>query len=53
MKGIIKNWRTTVAGVVTILAGSFYFIEGDKNHAIELLTLGIGLIAAKDGIDHE
>lgn len=48
MKHIIKNWRTTIAGVLTISAGLALYLKGDKEHGVAFITTGIGLIASKD-----
>ncbi|MGR3790659.1 hypothetical protein ACUXZJ_07085 [Flavobacterium sp. TN-1] len=52
MKLFFKNWKTTSAGVVSIVSGVLLFIN-DKTKAIEALTAilaGIGLVFSQDGV---
>lgn len=52
MKLFFKNWKTTSAGVVSIVSGVLLFIN-DKTKAIEALTAvlaGIGLIFSQDAV---
>ena len=49
MKSIIKNWKTTLFGVSSILAGvSQYIKTGDIPGALTTILIGLGLIQAKD-----
>ncbi|MFK7004071.1 MULTISPECIES: hypothetical protein [Flavobacterium] len=50
IKTIFKNWKTTSAGVVSIVSGVLLFVN-DKTKTIEALTAvlaGIGLIFSQD-----
>lgn len=50
MKRILKNWKTTVCGLATVLTGVKTFITtGSVSGAVETIILGLGLIFAKDG----
>ena len=57
MKNIFKNWKTTLAGIATILGGLAatikFALAGDYGAAFTTLSTtiptGIGLITAKDG----
>lgn len=50
MKAILKNWKTTSAGIISIVSAVSLYIT-DKSKLIEAVTLllaGIGLIFAGD-----
>lgn len=50
MKNFIKNWRTTIPGIIVIIL-SCYLIITSKIGVAEfgtLISLGIGLLFAKD-----
>jgi len=51
MRHLIKNWRTTVSGVLVIGAAAVLYIKGNTDTAAALFTTGIGLISAKDGVE--
>ena len=49
MKGILKNWKTTLVGITAILVGVKTFItSGSIQDAYTSIIAGIGLIFAKD-----
>lgn len=50
MNKIIKNWKTTALGVLTIAIGAILYIKGDQTAALAAITSGIGLIHSADGI---
>lgn len=50
MNSIIKNWKTTALGVITIAIGAILYIKGDQTAALAAITSGIGLIHSADGI---
>jgi hypothetical protein len=50
MNNIIKNWKTTVLGVLTIAIGAILYIKGDQTSAFAAFTSGIGLIHSQDGV---
>ncbi|MET2996479.1 hypothetical protein [Flavobacterium columnare] len=52
IKIIFKNWKTTSAGVVSIVSGVLLFVN-DKTKLIEALSAvlaGIGLIFSQDAV---
>lgn len=49
MKNIFKNWKTTLTGVGTIIAGVFTGLHGNWSMAVPQIIAGVGLIFAKDG----
>jgi len=51
-KRLLKNWKTTAAGVVVLgtgVATAFHFITEETAAAIITLATAAGLIGAKDG----
>lgn len=51
MNKIIKNWKTTALGVLTIAIGAILYIKGDQTAALASLSSGIGLIQAHDAVE--
>jgi hypothetical protein len=51
MNKIIKNWKTTALGVLTIAIGAILYIKGDQTAALAALSSGIGLIQAHDAVE--
>ena len=52
MKTLFRNWKTTLAGVVTLVAtagSTLGFLGHDQVNAIMALAVSFGLMAAKDG----
>lgn len=46
---MLKNWKTTLAGIATILAGVSKAVnEGLTVEALGLIIAGIGLVLGKD-----
>lgn len=46
---MVKNWKTTLAGIATILAGVSKAInEGLSVEALGLIVAGIGLVLGRD-----
>tara|TARA_R110000868_G_C10967954_1_gene769341 strand:- start:8687 stop:8845 length:159 start_codon:yes stop_codon:yes gene_type:complete len=50
MNKIIKNWKTTALGVLTIAIGAILYIKGDQTAALAAITSGIGLINSQDAV---
>jgi hypothetical protein len=50
MTNILKNWKTTALGVLTIAIGAILYIKGDQAAALAAFTSGIGLIHSQDGL---
>lgn len=48
----MKNWKTTLSGITTILSGAVSIIKGDLHTGLTLVATGIGLLFAKD-FDHK
>lgn len=46
----MKNWRTTLSGVSSIIAGVTLYVNNPEQieEAFALVSIGIGLIFAKD-----
>jgi len=46
----MKNWKTTLSGIASIVAGISLFVNSPEkvNEAVGLVVLGFGLISAKD-----
>jgi hypothetical protein len=47
MRKIIKNWKTTIAGIATIVIGIINW-KSNPTESITSITAGIGLILAND-----
>lgn len=46
---ILKSWKTTVVGTAVVIIGVVaFFVKGDATFATGLITMGSGLIVAKD-----
>jgi len=48
MINIIKNWKTTGAGIVAIIGGIIQIVAKDTHGGIVAIVGGLGLIFAKD-----
>ena len=48
MRKIIKNWKTTIAGIATIVIGIINW-KNNPTESITSITAGVGLILASDG----
>lgn len=48
MKGIIKNWKTTLFGVGALITAIAQIVSGDKVNGIIAVCTALGLISAKD-----
>lgn len=44
----MKNWKTTVFGITTILSGIGLIIKGSTVEGITAIVSGFGLLTAKD-----
>lgn len=44
----MKSWKTTIAGIVAIGAGVWLLTIGKTIEGGALITVGIGLVSAKD-----
>jgi hypothetical protein len=52
MKNIIKNWKTTVAGIIVgcvAVAVALEYITAEVGGQITSVCIALGLIAGKDG----
>lgn len=52
MKNILKNWKTTVAGIAilaTTVATQQGYITVEMSAAINTILIGLGFVVAKDG----
>jgi hypothetical protein len=45
---MIKNWKTTLAGISTIIGGIVLIVQGNYAEGVTAIAAGIGLIKAKD-----
>lgn len=43
-----KNWKTSLAGVGSIITGVALFLKGSQAEGIAAITAGFGLLFAKD-----
>jgi uncharacterized membrane protein HdeD (DUF308 family) len=50
MRKILKNWKTTIAGIATIVIGIINW-KSNPTESITAITGGIGLILANDAND--
>lgn len=48
MKKLLKNWKTTLAGLAAIVTGAALIAKGQLIEGIAAITTGLGLSAAKD-----
>lgn len=48
MKKILKNWKTSLAGLGAILTGAAMIVKGNYVEGIASVSAGIGLLKAKD-----
>lgn len=48
MKKYITNWKTTLAGLTTVLAGIVKIINKDLVGGVTLVATGLGLVHSKD-----
>lgn len=48
MKGIIKNWKTSLFGVGALITAIAQIVSGDKVNGIIAVCTALGLISAKD-----
>jgi len=44
----MKNWKTTIAGILTIAGGIGMAVQGNYEQAIATIIAGVGLLLAKD-----
>lgn len=44
----MTNWKTTLAGIASILGGVNLLVQGQIAEGIPLIVAGIGLLFAKD-----
>lgn len=55
MKNLLRNWKTTSAGILAIAGGIALYVN-DKTKIMEALTAilsGIGLLVASDSMDQK
>ena len=45
---MLKNWKTTLAGLGAIITGVATIVKGDIVGGVSAVITGIGLIGAKD-----
>lgn len=48
MKKILKNWKTSLAGLGTIILGVSKIVSGDTVNGVTVILTGLGLIHAND-----
>ena len=48
MKGIIKNWKTSLFGLGALITAVAQILAGDKVNGIISVCTALGLISAKD-----
>ena len=48
MKHVLRNWKTSLAGVGTIIVGVSKIVSGDIAGGATLVIAGVGLLSAKD-----
>lgn len=48
-KSFVLNWKSTIAGVLTMLLGGLRVLDG-QHDGIPMITAGLGLLVAKDGV---
>jgi len=48
MNDILKNWKTTISGVLVVGVGITMICIGYPQIGIPLIPVGVGLIVAKD-----
>jgi hypothetical protein len=48
-KRLIKNWKTSLAGVASLTTGITLIVNGHTEEGIAGIITGLGLLAAKDG----
>jgi len=48
MKNILTNWKTSLSGVATIMAGLVKIMHQDIIGGTTLILTGLGLVHAKD-----
>lgn len=55
MKNLLKNWKTTSAGILAIVGGIYLYLN-DNTKFMEAMTAvlsGIGLLVASDSISEK
>jgi len=45
---MIKNWKTSLMGLGSVISGVLLILKGDINSGFAAVSTGIGLILAKD-----
>jgi hypothetical protein len=45
---MLKNWKTTLAGLGAIITGIATIVKGDIVSGVSAVITGIGLVGAKD-----
>ena len=45
----MKSWKTTVSGIVVLGAGIYLLSKGENVQGGVCITIGLGLLSAKDG----
>lgn len=51
MRKFFHNWKTSIAGLGSVLTGVAQIVSGHPHEGIGLIITGIGLIAAKDAVN--
>lgn len=46
---MIKNWKTTLTGIVVLITGAILISIGQVETGVICLPIGIGFLTAKDG----
>lgn len=54
MNALLVSWRTSLSGLITIGLGAYLLLNGQAVEGTGLITLGSGLLAARDnGVSSE
>ncbi|MDX2195720.1 MAG: hypothetical protein NW207_04825 [Cytophagales bacterium] len=48
MKKILRNWKTSLSGLASVILGIISIAGGDVGTGIATIVSGVGLVAAKD-----
>ena len=48
MKKILRNWKTSLAGIGAIITGAAMIVKGNTIGGIASISAGLGMLNAKD-----
>ncbi len=46
---MLKNWKTTLAGIATLAIGAVLIVIGQVPAGVVCIPIGLGFLGAKDG----